>query len=453
MRDLNSRNSAKIKIAVCLLMAGLFCFTVLDGCGLSERLVKVAEILAEEVSYEEPDGYDEEDAGIIEIPYDNSDPWQNYEIESDTLEVDGKEPPEKEEEGEPSGGEESEESSKGEADALYRFSDESNYCFSLLGNDEKRVYIQIFNCFFNMESDVALRTLDLDEVDKCFNYVLLDHPELFFVEGYKTVVTKRGGVPIRLTISGKYGFSAKERAAAQKKIDAKVSEILAGVPDTGDEYEKVKYIFDYIVDNTDYDADADNNQNIVSVFVNGKSVCQGYSMAVKYLMDRMGIFCTLVYGFAGGENHAWNLVRVNGTDCYLDATWGDSSYRDYEEQNKSDRTNYNYLGANDEILKRTHKIASPAPTPKCESLEEYYFVRENSYFTNVDLLRLKSLFERSRSEGEDILTIKCANNSVYDVFISELFYQKKISDFYEPGQTASYIRDDMEYTISFTELQ
>ncbi|MCR4909632.1 MAG: hypothetical protein K5985_12460 [Lachnospiraceae bacterium] len=427
-------------------MAGLFCFSVLDGCTLPERLVRAAgvpgagEAAGDSESASEP-------SGIIEIPYEGSDPWQNYEIETDTLEIGDESFSEREEgEGKGEGGD------SGEADALYRFSGENNYCFSLLGNDEKRVYIQMFNCFFNMESDVILRTLDLDEVDKCFNYVLLDHPELFFVEGYKTVVTKRGGVPIKLSVSGKYGFTASERAAAQKKIDAKVTEILSGVPDTEDEYEKVRYIFDYIVNNTDYDADSENNQNIVSVFVNGKSVCQGYSMAVKYLLDRMGIFCTLVYGYAGGENHSWNLVKVNGTYCYLDTTWGDAAYRDHEEKNKTYRTNYNYLGADDEILKRTHKISSPAPTPKCESLEEYYFVRENSYFTEVDMLRLQALFERVRSEGEDILTIKCADNTVYDRFISELFYRKKISDFYEPGQTTSYIRDDMEYTISFTSL-
>ncbi len=447
MRDLNSRNSAKIKGLAIGVMAVLFCLAAGSGCSLSERLEKAAAVLAGEDSPRgEEASFPDTDEDVIEVFDESSDPWQNYEIETESHDVGEGESVSSEAGEEPSKDEKDEE---GEAEALYRFSGESNYCFSLLGSDEKRVYIQIFNCFFNMESDVPLRTLDTDEVDKCFNYVLLDHPELFFVEGYKTVVTRRGGVPIRLTISGKYSCSAKERAKAQKKIDAKTEEILSEVPDSEDEYDKVKYIFDYIVDHTEYDVSAENNQNIVSVLVNGRSVCQGYSMTVKYLLDRMGIFCTLVYGYAGGDNHSWNLVRINGTDCYVDATWGDSSYRDYEGQDHNDRTNYNYLGADDEILKRTHKISSPAPTPPCTSKEEYYFVRENSYFTTADLLHLHTIFDNARRDGEEMLTIKCADNSVYDVFLSELFYQKKIGEFYEPGQTARYIRDDMEYTISF----
>ena len=62
--------------------------------------------------------------------------------------------------------------------------------------------------------------------------------------------------------------------------------------------------------------------------VNGEAVCEGYARSFKYLMDILGIPCTLVIGKGTNsegrtENHAWNYVQI-GDDWYaLDATWDD----------------------------------------------------------------------------------------------------------------------------------
>lgn len=57
--------------------------------------------------------------------------------------------------------------------------------------------------------------------------------------------------------------------------------------------------------------------------VNGKGVCLGFATAFQLLMDMADIECITVTGAAFGnrENHAWNMVRLNGEWYCADPTW------------------------------------------------------------------------------------------------------------------------------------
>ena len=57
--------------------------------------------------------------------------------------------------------------------------------------------------------------------------------------------------------------------------------------------------------------------------VRGKGVCLGFATAFQLLMDMADIECITVIGAAFGnrENHAWNMVRLNGEWYCADPTW------------------------------------------------------------------------------------------------------------------------------------
>lgn len=71
-------------------------------------------------------------------------------------------------------------------------------------------------------------------------------------------------------------------------------------------------------------------------------MCSGYAETFNLLMDMIGVDCITVSGYEpaanGGEGHAWNMVKANGTDnsnwAHIDATYGAGR----STKNKADHT-------------------------------------------------------------------------------------------------------------------
>lgn len=89
------------------------------------------------------------------------------------------------------------------------------------------------------------------------------------------------------------------------------------------EYDKVKAIHDYLINFNTYQETGSRSHDAISALVDGKSVCDGYAKAFKLLCYLNGIDCVRVCGSAGGGNHAWNKVKVNGAWYNIDVTWDD----------------------------------------------------------------------------------------------------------------------------------
>lgn len=64
--------------------------------------------------------------------------------------------------------------------------------------------------------------------------------------------------------------------------------------------------------------------------VKGKGVCLGYATAFQLLMDMADIECITVTGaaFMSRENHAWNMVKLNGQWYCVDPTWDTRPWMD-----------------------------------------------------------------------------------------------------------------------------
>ncbi len=89
------------------------------------------------------------------------------------------------------------------------------------------------------------------------------------------------------------------------------------------DFEKAKAVNDYIVLNTTYSENtATSPHNPYAILKEGKGVCQAYALLTYRLLKAGGMDVRYVTGYAG-EDHAWNLVKVDGKWYHLDTTWND----------------------------------------------------------------------------------------------------------------------------------
>ncbi len=100
------------------------------------------------------------------------------------------------------------------------------------------------------------------------------------------------------------------------------------------DFEKEKAIYSWVADTVDYDY---SHYDIMTEtpresytpyggLINHSAVCLGFATTFQLLMDMEGIECITVIGAAykSGEDHAWNMVRLDGEWYCADTTWDDS---------------------------------------------------------------------------------------------------------------------------------
>ena len=111
--------------------------------------------------------------------------------------------------------------------------------------------------------------------------------------------------------------------AQEGVVDSKVTSILKKLNLTNaTDYEKVKAIHDYIIKLASYDSSYQKS-SAYDILINKTSVCEGYALSAYRLFTDAGLESRIVTGLGDGENHAWNIVKVNGAWYNIDLTWDD----------------------------------------------------------------------------------------------------------------------------------
>lgn len=326
------------------------------------------------------------------------------------------------------------------------------YYYSVLNENEKIVYEEIYSTIKHMDENTELSTLDTQLIEKIFKCVMNDHPEFYYVEGYTYMTYTRNDKVVKLEITGTYSKTKEECEILNAQIENAVTKCFSGMPVGASDYEKVKYIYEYIINTTEYNLDSVEHQNICSVFLHGESVCMGYAKAMQYLLLKQDILCTIVNGTAQqGEEHAWNLILLEGQYYHLDVTWGDNSYIvSNEETTQAGMPNFGFFCVPTEEISKTHKINTVVELPQCVSWDCNYYIKEGLYFTDLDTDKLAQVFTDAYATDNVYVELKCADSVVYRKIYTYLIEEQNIFDYLEESKdTVSYYEDEELLLLEF----
>ena len=322
---------------------------------------------------------------------------------------------------------------------------QGQYAYDTLEQDEKLVYNQIAEGTKNWEETITVSTNDADKLEKAYQAFLSEHAEIFWIEGYGFTIYEVGGLKTDYVFTPKYSYTQKEVQQKQEKIDAYAAECLKGLASDASDYEKVTYIYEYIIKNTEYNLKAEESQNICSVFIQRSSVCMGYAKAMQYLLHNIGIPCIVVSGTADGVSHAWNLVQMDGDYYYVDATWGEPNITEKKIKDK-ETVNYAYMGVRTEELFQSHQPDGNISLPECVAIADNYYVREGRYLTEFNEDKINNILIQDYNSKKKI-TLKCANSDIYDKLYRYLIQEANVCAIIK-SDGISYLEDVRNHILT-----
>lgn len=409
---------AKIRKILCISLSILCCISIFTGCNVEEQIDLVEE---EILKAKEEVGYPEMESSQTVI--------ESTEFLTQNSEID-----------------------KQEAEAIATETEHSaytdNYAYGTLNEEAKLVYDEVLNTILEQSEKTEISTTDIDVLEQAYKAVCSDYGGLFWVSGYVYTQYTRAGKPVGMDFTPQYTMSYEERMELQQQIDASVEELLAGISISDSDYAKAKYVFEILIQNVDYESSIENNQNIISVFLNRATVCQGYACATQYLLRLLGIQSAIVTGNANGEAHAWNLVRLDGEYYYMDTTWGNSRYFDDGSQ-MAKYVNYSYLAVTSEEISRTHILDNSFALPECTSMTDNYFVQEGRYFTEFNPDAIGAILADVWNAGGMDVAIKFSSPDLYNQAMNYFITEQHIADYCENITSIYYLEDMEQYVLTF----
>lgn len=206
----------------------------------------------------------------------------------------------------------------------YSYNDLKDIIYSVINQGWKEFTFYCPNEYTDCINDTIKITKDEETLTHINNFV---HPYNSF-NSIKTSVTESGEITLNII----YLYSNDEIETINNYVNKLITELYNSEQD---DYENLKRIHDYIINNTKYDITRnDTGESIYKSYkaygpvVNGYATCNGYADLMAIILSKLNyknfkIATTKEEISYESNGHVWNAVKIDDTYLHLDLTWDD----------------------------------------------------------------------------------------------------------------------------------
>ena len=298
------------------------------------------------------------------------------------------------------------------------------YYFKQLTEEEQRVYRELLKGIRAREKEFYLTISDDDSIDRSYHAVLKDHPEIFWVHNREKIYKTTYSDSDYCIFTPGYTYTDSEIDEIQTAMEQSFQEVRALIPEDAGDYEKVRIVYTYVIDHTQYQTGEDD-QSIAGVFWKKSAVCAGYAGAVQYLLERLDIPCIYVDGSTKGstEGHAWDIVKIGQEYYYVDATNGDQPdflNGDAAQLEEHKTIIYDYLCPFPEEYEKTYTPSEELTVPACTAKDLDFYVLNQGYFEDYSWQDIYDYCKMRLDNGAAVVRFKFGSQEAFSEACQEL---------------------------------
>ena len=251
------------------------------------------------------------------------------------------------------------------------------FYYQKMDRQKQAVYHGMLQGVRQLADQIQLPRVDGKELYDIFFQMRLDHPEIFWVVGFSW---KYYPDSPNLIFVPEYLFEKGKIKEHQIALTSRV-EKLARQAQGLSEWEKEKYVHDFICENVRYDKlKKPYSHEIIGPLGQGVGVCEGIAKAVKVLCDALGLWCMIAICGNNPEKgikyrHTWNIVKLGGKYYHMDVTFDNSL--------SHNGIRYDYFNLDDKNIFRDHEPLI-APAPHCTDGDHFYYREKKLSFTKQE---------------------------------------------------------------------
>ena len=298
------------------------------------------------------------------------------------------------------------------------------YYFKQLTEEEQRVYRELLKGIRAREKEFYLTISDDNSIDRSYHAVLKDHPEIFWVHNREKIYKTTYSDSDYCVFTPGYTYTDSEIDEIQTAMEQSFQEVRALIPEDAGDYEKVRIVYTYVIDHTQYQTGEDD-QSIAGVFWKKSAVCAGYAGAVQYLLERLDIPCIYVDGSTKGstEGHAWDIVKIGQEYYYVDATNGDQPdflNGDAAQLEEHKTIIYDYLCPFPEEYEKTYTPSEELTVPACTARDLDFYVLNQGYFEDYSWQDIYDYCKMRLDNGAAVVRFKFGGQEAFSEACQEL---------------------------------